>query len=142
MPESLDLKPVRRVVTGHDRAGRAVIQSDGAPARVQTMAGDGPTFHEIWNTRESPALIDRDGGEPAEAQLTLAPPRLGTRIRVLDIPPETEEMGRIDAEMARKHFAEIGAAQASTHGGAQSRHPYMHRTETIDYGIVLEGKSR
>ena len=32
MPESLDLKPVRRVVTGHDRAGRAVIQSDGAPA--------------------------------------------------------------------------------------------------------------
>jgi mannose-6-phosphate isomerase-like protein (cupin superfamily) len=127
-------------VTGHDRAGRAIIQSDGPPARVQTIAGDGPTFHEIWNTRESPALIDRDGGEPPEAQLTLTPPRLGTRIRVLDIPPETAEMGRIGFEIARQHFAEIGAAHASTHGGAESRHPYMHRTETIDYGIVLEGE--
>ncbi|HXI76285.1 MAG TPA: cupin domain-containing protein, partial [Steroidobacteraceae bacterium] len=31
-------------------------------------------------------------------------------------------------------------AEASTHGGGEARHPYMHRTETIDYGIVLEGE--
>jgi len=46
----------------------------------------------------------------------------------------------VTAEAARAHFAEIGAASASSHGGAGSRHPYMHRTETIDYGIVLEGE--
>ncbi len=133
------LKPVRRVVTGHDRDGRAIIQSDAAPTRVQVIGG-GPTFHEIWNTRETPARIDPDGAEPPEAQLMLAPPPNGTRIRVLDIPPETQEFAAIDAATARRHFAEIGAAEASTHGGGKPRHPYMHRTETIDYGIVLDGE--
>jgi hypothetical protein len=135
------LKPVRRVVTGHDRAGKAIIQSDGPPGRIQVVGDNGPTFYEIWNTREAPASIDRDGTEPAEARLTLTPPRHGTRIRVLDIPPETpEEMAKVDAQTARRLFAEIGAASASTHGGSQTRHPYMHRTESIDYGIVLEGE--
>ncbi len=104
------------------------------------IGGNGPTFYEIWNTRETPAVINRDGGEPSEVALTLAPPRHGTRIRVLDFPPETKEMAAIDAATARDHFAEMGAAEASTHGNADSRHPYMHRTETIDYGIVLEGE--
>lgn len=133
-------KPFRRVVTGHDAAGRAIIQSDAPPTRVQVLSGNGPTFYEVWNTRETPARIDRAGGEPHEAQLTLAPPRHGTRIRVLDIPPETDAMATIDAATARQHFAEIGAAGASTHGAGPSRHPYMHRTESIDYGIVLEGE--
>jgi mannose-6-phosphate isomerase-like protein (cupin superfamily) len=133
-------KPFRRIVTGHDAAGHAIIQSDAPPTRVQVVGKDGPTFHEIWNTRETPALIDRNGAEPAEAQLTLAPPKRGTRIRVLDIPPETEETAKLDAATARAHFAEIGAAEASTHGREHSKHPFMHRTESVDYGIVLEGE--
>ena len=132
--------PVRRVVTGHDAAGRAIIQSDAPPTRVQVVGEHGPTFYEIWNTRETPAPIDRQGGEPVEAQLTLAPPKGGTRIRVLDIPPETAQMATIDAASARAHFAEIGAAEASTHGQGESKHPFMHRTQSVDYGIVLEGE--
>jgi len=134
------LKPVRRIATGHDDAGRAVLQSDAAPTRVQIVGEHGPTFHEIWNTRETPARIDRNGGEPFEAQLTLAPPRNGTRIRVLDIPPETEATARTDAATARALFASIGAADASTAGAANARHPFMHRTQTIDYAIVLDGE--
>ena len=133
-------KTFRRIVTGHNAAGRAIIQSDAPPERVKVLAGDGPTFYEVWNTRQTPVLIDRASGEPSEDKLTLAPPAGGTRIRVLDIPPETEQMQKIDPAKAREHFAEIGAADASTHTGAASRHPYMHRTESIDYGIVLEGE--
>jgi mannose-6-phosphate isomerase-like protein (cupin superfamily) len=133
-------RPVRRIVTGHDEAGRAIIQADAPAERVQVIGSAGPTFHEIWNTRTSPAPIDRAGGEPYEERITLAPPPGGTRIRVLDIPPETAEFERIDAATAREHFAEIGAAGASTHGGTASRHPFMHRTESVDYGIVLEGE--
>ena len=81
-------KPFRRIVTGHDSTGKAIIQSAAVPTRVQTIGkGAGPTFYEVWNTRETPARIDRASGEPFEAQLTLAPPKHGTRIRVLDIPP-------------------------------------------------------
>jgi len=130
----------RRVVTGHDQSGRAIIQSDAPPERVQVIGEGGPTFYEVWNTRSTPAPIDRSSGEPPEERLTLVPPPGGTRIRVLDIPPETPETSRIDAATAREHFAQIGAAAASTHGSAESRHPFMHRTQSIDYGIVLEGE--
>jgi mannose-6-phosphate isomerase-like protein (cupin superfamily) len=130
----------RRVVTGHDDKGRAIIQSDSPPQRVKTLAGAGaPTFYEIWNTRETPARIDRASGEPAEDGIVLTPPRGGTRIRVLDIPPETAETANLDAAKARAHFAEIGAENASTNTGG-ARHPHMHRTQSIDYGIVLEGE--
>ena len=90
-------KMFRRVVTGHDAAGQAVIQSDGFPKRVVKLSGGGPVFYELWNTRETPARIDRSGTEPHEDSLTLLPPRNGTRIRVLDIPPETREMGSVSA---------------------------------------------
>ena len=52
--------PVRRVVTGHDAQGRAIIQQDGEVPRVQRIGGPhGPLFYEVWNTRDTPAPIDR-----------------------------------------------------------------------------------
>jgi len=133
--------PVRRIVTGHDPDGRAIIQEDGPAPRVRRIGGEhGPLFFEVWNTRETPAAIDFDSGEPAEDGIQLAPPRGGTRIRVLDIPPEDPSVAAISPEVATAHFAEVGAAGASSHTGAGSRHAFMHRTETIDYGIVLEGE--
>lgn len=133
---------VRRIVTGHDEQGRAVFQEDGATPRVVRIGGEiGPLFHEVWNTRETPARIDRASGEPAESGISLAPPTQGTRIRVLDIPPEDERLGAMSAEDAKAHFAEVGAGDASSHtDDGSSRHHLMHRTETIDYGIVLEGE--
>lgn len=132
--------PVRRVVTGHDTQGRAIIQEDGIVPRVQRIGGDiGPLFHEVWNTQATPAPIDAASGEPAEQGIVLAPPKNGTRIRVLDIPPEGDGIRNMTPEEARAHFAEVGAGGASVHGEG-SRHALMHRTETIDYGIVLEGE--
>ena len=134
--------PFRRIVTGHDSEGRAVIQEDRAVPRVQRIGGEhGPLFHEVWNTQETPARIDRGSGEPAETGIQLAPPRNGTRIRVLDIPPEDERAAAMSAEEAKAHFAEVGAGDAASHtGDGSSRHHLMHRTETVDYGIVLEGE--
>jgi len=133
--------PVRRIVTGHDSRGRAVIQQDGPVPRVQRIGGElGPLFFEVWNTRATPAPIDRASDEPAEDGIQLAPPKGGTRIRVLDIPPDDASLASVSREQAAAHFAEVGAAGASSHSGAGTRHAFMHRTETIDYGIVLEGE--
>ena len=133
--------PFRRIVTGHDEHGRAVIVEDGPPPRVARIGGElGPLFYEVWSTRETPARIDRAGGEPPEEGITLAPPKNGTRIRVLDVPPEDPRIAQLTPEQARAHFAEVGAADAASHSGGGSRHAFMHRTETIDYGIVLEGE--
>ena len=134
--------PVRRIVTGHDAEGNAVIQEDGAPPRIVRIGGEiGPLFHEVWNTRETPARIDRASGEPAEAGIQLVPPKQGTRIRVLDIPPEDERLAAMSVGEVRAHFDEVGAGSASSHSDdGSSRHHLMHRTETIDYGIVLDGE--
>jgi hypothetical protein len=129
-------KPYRRIVTGHNPQGRSIIASDGPPERLQAMGPNGPWLREYWNTRETPAVIDRLGGEPPEPSVILAPPPRGTRIRVVDIAPETAEDAARDPKTAAEHFARIGAADAFTGG----QHPGMHRTETIDYGIVLEGE--
>lgn len=136
------MQSFRRIVTGHDDEGRSIITSDAPPERAQRVGGEiGPMFYEVWNTRETPARIDHRSGEPKEDILVLAPPRNGTRIRVLDIPPDSEELRHLDAAAAREHFASIGAAEAAAHRpGERASHPFMHRTETIDYGIVLEGE--
>jgi uncharacterized cupin superfamily protein len=34
----------------------------------------------------------------------------------------------------------MGGATYSPHGGAAARHPFMHRTRSIDYALVLEGE--
>ena len=137
----MDPKPIRRVVTGHDGQGRAIIQEDGPVARMQRIGGDiGPMFHEVWNTRATPAPIDAASGEPAEEGIVLAPPTGGTRIRVLDIPPEGDGIRNMTPEEAAAHFAEVGAGHASNAAKAGAKHALMHRTETIDYGIVLEGE--
>jgi len=130
----------RRIVTGHDGEGSAVIASDAPPVRVHQVGGpDGATFYEVWSTRECPAIVDRDFEEPDEVGLVLAPPKDGTRIRVIDFPPESDEIRRMDEFEARAKFSAMGDADASR-SGAGAPHPLMHRTETIDYGIVLEGE--
>lgn len=135
------IEPTRRIVTGHNSSGKAIIQEDDPVPRFQRIGGDiGPMFHEVWNTRATPVPIDAASGEPHEEGIQLAPPKNGTRIRVLDIPPDGDNLKDLTPEQARAHFEEIGAGGASSHSGDDSRHAHMHRTETIDYGIVLEGE--
>lgn len=129
---------VRRIVTGHDANGRSIVQEDGPPTRVVTLGGEsGTTFHEVWNTRATPAPIDRASGEPHEPGIALLPPSGGTRIRILDIPPDDGTVAALPREAVRALFEAIGAGHALPE---DPPHPLMHRTETVDYGIVLEGE--
>ena len=127
-------RPVRVVVTGHDPQGVAIIQSDGPATRVFDKLGqEGLVFHEIWNTQQTPVLLDKASGQPFEDKLSLAPPKGGVRIRVLDIPPD-------DASADLDAVFENIAATDNFKGKESERHASFHRTETLDYGIVLEGE--
>ncbi|HEX8379947.1 MAG TPA: cupin domain-containing protein [Allosphingosinicella sp.] len=131
-------RTVRRIVTGHDSRGRSIVQEDGSPERVVTLGGEsGTTFHEVWNTRAAPVPIDRASGEPPETGISLLPPEGGTRIRVLDIPPDDGAVAALPREAVKALFEAIGAGHALP---GDPPHPLMHRTETVDYGIVLEGE--
>ncbi|MCI0366015.1 MAG: cupin domain-containing protein, partial [Phycisphaerales bacterium] len=84
-------------------------------------------------------VIDRQSSEPAESGLVLAPPKGGTRIRVIDFPPESDAIRKLTGSEAAAKFAEMGDAGA-TRAGQGAPHPLMHRTQTLDYGIVLAGE--
>ena len=135
----MSLPMIHRVVTGHDADGKAVVASDGPlPTVVEIAAIPGTVFHEVWATAGSPAVVD-NGADPTPAPLALPPPGHGTRIRFVDIPPDTAEYLAHGAARMRGAFEQIGDAKAST-VKADSPHPLMHRTESVDYGVVIEGE--
>ncbi|MFG1266775.1 cupin domain-containing protein [Xanthobacter sp. DSM 14520] len=135
----MSFPPIRRVVTGHDAEAQAIIVTDGAlPHVVELTHIPGTIFHEVWSTAGSPAPVG-NGPDPTLGALILPPPENGTRIRFVDIPPDTDEFMLHGAARMRAAFAEIGDASAST-VKLHSPHPLMHRTQSIDYGIVISGE--
>ena len=132
-------RPMKRVVTGHDATGRAVIALEGPPAVMPELEHlPGTVLYEIWNTNAMPVPID-SGADPTQRALRIAPQPAGSVIRFVDIPPDTEEFLARGAERVGRAFGEMGSHDAST-VKADSPHPLMHRTETLDYGVVIEGE--
>lgn len=135
----MSLPSIHRVVTGHDADGKAVVASSGPLPRVVEIAAiPGTVFHEVWSTAGMPARVD-NGADPTTGPLTLPPPSHGTRIRFVDIPPDSDEFLAHGAARMKDAFTQVGDAKAST-VKADSPHPLMHRTESIDYGVVIEGE--
>ena len=130
---------IHRVVTGHDAQGKAIVSSDGPlPTVIELAAIPGTVFHEVWNTIGAPTTVGNEP-DPTTGALALPPPKSGTRIRFVDIPPDTAEYLAHGASRMKDAFGEIGDVAAST-VKANSPHPLMHRTESVDYGIVIEGE--
>lgn len=135
----MDFPPIHRVVTGHDADGKAVVMLDGPLHTVQEIAAiPGTVFHEVWSTAGMPCQVD-NGADPTAGPLTLPPPAQGTRIRFVDIPPDTADFLEHGAARMKAAFAQIGDAAAST-VQESSPHPLMHRTESVDYGVVIAGE--
>ncbi len=135
----MSFPPIHRVVTGHDADGKAVVASNGPlPTVAEITAIPGTVFHEVWATSGTPAPVD-NGPDPTAGPLMLPPPKQSTRIRFVDIPPDSAEFLAHGAQRMGEAFAQIGDAAAST-VKAGSPHPLMHRTESVDYGIVIDGE--
>ena len=110
----MPVKP-RRIVTGHDKSGKSVALSDGQPPNGLDLPERGVAFFEIWRTNASPAPIAASEAEPTSGPIQLEAKPRGTVIRILDFLPG---------------FSHKDSGRA----------PFVHRTETVDYGIVLEGE--
>jgi mannose-6-phosphate isomerase-like protein (cupin superfamily) len=131
--------PIHRVVTGHDANGKAIVCSSGPlPTVVEIAAIPGTVFHEVWSTAATPAPVG-NGADPTLGALMLPPPAHGTRLRFVDIPPDTPEFLAHGADRMKDAFTQAGDAAVST-VTAGSPHPLMHRTESVDYGVVIEGE--
>src|ERR1700704_3890814 len=79
------VKPVRRVVTGHDASGKAIVLMDG-PAPNQKLRNTGLVSTLMWATDEPPADIPGPDARAAR-ESGVAPPPAGSILRVVDFPP-------------------------------------------------------
>jgi len=131
---------IRRVVTGHDKNGKAVVLSDGpVPTVHSNPIRPGQMSFEVWKTRAMPVPVAAEEPEPTGGPRSLQPPPVGTVFRISVVPPETDATRNLTPEQAQELFRKSGAGEASTYGKG-GRHPMMHRTETVDYAVVLDGE--
>ena len=104
----------RRIVTGHDAAGKSVVLSDGPPPQHHPMHGPavGADFMEMWSVASPiPKLTATEAAEPNERAFTIMP-TTGHLLRIIDIYPPQD-------------------------GGKRTA---MHRTRTLDYAVMIEGE--
>ncbi len=130
---------VRRVVTADDRDGKAVviIDDDYSAAPLPAHAAQWTAFN-LWDNRSTPAdLQDHEG--PTEVNVVdLQPPAGGGSFRMVWFEPVSSWSKTPQAPEGNRLLDGIGARDPGD--TAAARHPMMHRTDTIDYAVVISGE--
>jgi len=128
----MELKSTRRIVTGHDSQGKAVVLFDNPlQAKQRSAGGNGMTL--LWVTGEFP--VDAAGsGDRSQTQVGVPPPAGGTVFRIVDFAPIPPPAAPVDHQQILRAMGIDPATQG------YARHANTHRTRTIDYAIVLEGE--
>jgi quercetin dioxygenase-like cupin family protein len=131
----MQMKELRRVVTGIDSSGKSYVAIDGPGASVIEEGGAG--LSEVWVTDGTPA-DNATKGDAAKRALRLEPPADGSVFRFFALAPENKTLSARELEeRTAAMFAAIGAAHCRVD---TKRHPSMHTTRTIDYVILLSGR--
>jgi uncharacterized cupin superfamily protein len=133
-----DVRPVRRIVTIDDERGTSTAIQDGPSPDVRTdPARPGFASTRIWVTDRTPA---RSQGvrETLHLPHTIEPPPGGSVCRIVTLPPDTNR-GKVGAREVQAFFRAMGSPAASTYSPT-ARHPYMQKTRTLDFCLVLEGE--
>src|SRR5689334_18199383 len=111
------MRSTRRIVTGHDSQGKAVVLFDDT-VTASPRGANGITL-----------LADR-----AQTPVGVPPPANGTVFRVVDFAPASPHAAPVD------HVAILRAMGIDPATQGYARHANTHRTRTIDYAIVLDGE--
>lgn len=107
----------RRIVTGY-KDGISVIVEDKKVTNVSEHV-PGLIISDIWATNTMPVDLNQD--IHVENTLIPDPPKNGTYFRYVSIPPDKE----------------MGIPEITKENGP---HPLMHKTESLDYIIILSGE--
>ncbi len=127
----------RRVVTGTVN-GKSVFISDARAPNAHEYAGiPGFTSSVVWST-PSPVSTRTPLVEPAPPGVQALPAPGETRLMIVTFPPDSVFAGpQFDPVLARQEQIENIPGLVDTFEAAD---PAMHRTQSIDYDMVLEGE--
>jgi mannose-6-phosphate isomerase-like protein (cupin superfamily) len=130
-------KPVRRIVTIDDADGRSKALSAGSVLDIsRDPARPGYAASHIWAAGINPL---GGGAGTMRAHNTIEPPSNGSVCRIITFPPDAVYAGKVGAREVGAFFAAAGSPAASTYS-PKAPHPYMQRTRTLDFCLVLEGR--
>lgn len=132
----MDWRSLRRIVTGEDDAGRSRIHIDDEPAKLLAVGEAG--LAEIWTAALTPDRLLDAVDRLAKQDIRLEPDKGAVKVRWFAVAPEND--GRTPEEkeaLAAGAFSAIGAAHARID---TARHPAMHKTDTLDVIVLVQGK--
>lgn len=126
---------LRRIITEDSAGGRSSVMIDGPPAKILAVEEGG--LAEIWTAALDARLLNGRDRLAAE-DVRLEPDKGAVKIRWFTVPAESESASAAEREaQAAFGFAACGAAHARVD---TSRHPMMHKTETLDAIILVRGE--
>lgn len=124
---------IRRVVTGHDAAGKSVFVRDETVEPVEFPLFAGWQFFDIWGGDSKPVFPD-SGDMPVAT--TYFPPLDGFRFTFSTIPPEGTPVPE-GLDEAR----ELAEVERALPGMMSHLEPDgMHTTDSIDFEVVISGR--
>jgi hypothetical protein len=126
----------RRVVTGHDAQGKSVFVMDDVAAHVFTRGPGSAVVTEMWETTATPA-DNRGNADAIDRGMRLPPPKQGSVFRIIEYPPDKERIAALDKERASD---DEGSGHSAAFDRNSPRHPGFHKTNSIDYAVVLAGE--
>ena len=126
------MKIPRRLVTGTDVNGRSVLISDGPVPSVGADRGQ----VVAWAASQVPAAVMKPEDVDSSERL-VDPPTSGAKVFFVEMPPDDPSIPDADKRAFAK--AVFGSFTGFEQPDA-SRHPFMHRTWTIDCVILLSGE--
>jgi hypothetical protein len=135
------IKPIRRVVTGTDEQGRSCVLFDSAAPRTKSSPFQkGTNMTDIWTFETCPAVISgaRDDGD---LPFHFEPPTLGGRMRVVESAAKPADYDPAnDTAVTEPHPPRKTPGGTWERGGQNLFTTRTHKSETLDYGIVLTGE--
>ena len=129
-------RTIRRVVTGHNAQGQSIFIMDGPAPSVHSRGTGATASTELWVTNGTPADNSGNGDPTVSQPRRLPPPKHGTVFRVVEYPPDSQRVAALRAPDS-SHDAK---SEGYVRDLANQRHPGFHKTDSIDYAIVLSGE--
>jgi len=126
---------VRRVTTGHNAQGKAVIVGDSDVDGSTLSLLPGAEFHRLWGADRPPHFPD-DGSQPEGP--SYFPPLGGFRFMMFTVAPHS--MSRRAAVDRHALLAEMESTLPGLAAHMEPNHPGMHTTDTIDFEYIISGE--
>ncbi|MCC7105850.1 MAG: hypothetical protein IT307_11965 [Chloroflexi bacterium] len=120
----------RRVVTGNDENGKSKVFFDGlAPNAIGAPGYPGGGMLELWRWETCPVRLEVNQ-DLGNLPFHFEPTQEGTTVRIVQSPARPA-----DYVVPPEHKPRVRPGGTWDRGGQM-----MHKTETVDYGIVMEGE--